>query len=120
MVEVADAVVGSLAFLGSVFVLLAGVGVLRFRDVYARMHAATKATTLGLALIGTAVAVALGEGRGKVLLAVAFVLITSPTGSHFVGRAAYRAEGVEIRLAARDDLADAVDEEAPGGRTTQV
>lgn len=101
----ADIVVGILALLGSVFVLLAGVGTLRFPDVYSRMHAATKASTLGIALIGFAGAIAIDGGRARTLLAVAFIFITAPSAAHFVGRAAYRAEHIEIESATRDDLA---------------
>lgn len=101
-----DLVVGAMALVGSVFVLLAGVGVLRFPDVYARMHAATKATTLGIGLIGIATALAVEGGRAKTLAAVAFTFVTAPTAAHFVGRAAYRAEGIAIELAGPDDLAD--------------
>lgn len=99
-----------LAVAGAVLALLAGVGVLRFGDVYARMHAATKATTLGIALVGLGAAIALDSGRSKALLAVVFIFITAPSAAHFVGRAAYRAEGIEIDLAARDDLAAMLDE----------
>jgi multicomponent Na+:H+ antiporter subunit G len=104
-----DVFVGALALVGSLFVLLSGIGVLRFPDVYARMHAATKTSTLGIALIGVATVLGLDHGRAKVLAAVAFVFITAPCAAHMVGRAAYRAEGVEIRLATQDDLAALID-----------
>ena len=104
-----DTVVGVLAIAGAVFVLLAGAGVLRFPDVYARMHAATKASTLSVALIGLATAMALDDGRAKTLVAVAFIFVTAPSAAHFVGRAAYRAEGIHIDLATRDDLAALID-----------
>lgn len=109
------AAVEVLAVAGAVFVLLAGVGALRFPDVYARMHAATKASTLGIALVGLATAVALDDGRAKTLVAVAFIFVTAPTGAHFVGRAAYRAEGIAIDLATRDDLAALIDGPDPPG-----
>ena len=99
-----------LVFVGAIFVLLAGVGVLRFPDVYARMHAATKASTLGIALIGIATTVALEGGRAKALAAVAFIFITAPSAAHFVGRTAYHAEGIEIELAGPDDLAAVIDD----------
>ncbi len=105
-----DTVVELLALIGAIFVLLAGVGVLRFPDVYARMHAATKASALGIALIGIAAAVALDEGRLKALAAVAFIFITAPSAAHFVGRTAYFAEGIDIELAGPDDLAAVIDE----------
>ena len=100
------------ALAGAVFVLLAGVGVLRFPDIYSRMHATTKVTTLGIALIGTAAAIATGPGGAKAVAAVVFIFITAPSAAHFVGRAAYRAEGVRIRLDGPDELADLSDEDA--------
>jgi len=63
-----------------------------------------------MALIGTATTVALDDGRPKALIAVVFIFLTAPSAAHLVGRAAYRAEGVEIDLAARDDLAALMDE----------
>jgi multicomponent Na+:H+ antiporter subunit G len=104
-----DSVVGVLAVAGAVLVVLAGIGTLRFPDVYARMHAATKASTLAIALIGLAGSIALDAGRAKILLAVGFIFITAPSAAHLVGRAAYRAEGVDIDLDARDDLAAMID-----------
>lgn len=105
-----DAIAGIFVVTGALLVVLAGVGVLRFPDVYARMHAATKASTLGIALMGIAAAVAIGDGRSKILLAVAFIFVTAPSAAHFVGRAAYRAEGIELRLEAGDDLAALLDD----------
>lgn len=101
-----DVIVGSLAIVGALFVLLAGVGVLRLPDLYARMHAATKATTVGIALVGIAGAIAIDGGTAKIVLAVAVIFVTAPSAAHFIGRAAYRAEGVDIRLDGRDDLGD--------------
>jgi multicomponent Na+:H+ antiporter subunit G len=105
-----DAIVGVLTIAGASLFVLAGVGMLRFPDLYSRMHAATKATALGIVLIGIAVAVALDEGRGKILLATAFILLTAPASAHFVGRAAYRVEGIELRLDGPDDLAELLDD----------
>lgn len=105
-----ETVAEALALTGAVFALLAGIGVLRFRDVYARMHAATKAATLGVALVGLGAAIAVDGGGSKALLGVVFIFITAPSAAHLVGRAAYRAEGIELDLAARDDLATMLDE----------
>ncbi len=102
-----------LVVLGGLFVLLAGVGVLRLKDVYARMHAATKAPTLGVALIALSGSAVVAEGRPQALLALAFVFITAPCAAHLVGRIAYRAEGVELDLAERDDLAEVMDDDGP-------
>lgn len=112
-----DALIGLLALLGGVLVLLAGVGVVRFEDIYSRMHAATKAPTLGALLIGIAGVVELDSGRAKLALAVVIIFVTAPVASHMIGRAAYRAEGIDVHLAAGDALADLVEgdgEPAPG------
>ncbi len=99
-----DTIVGVLAVAGAVLVLLAGVGVVRFADLYARMHAATKASTLGIGLIGIAGALSIDGGAAKILLATAIIFVTAPSAAHFIGRAAYRAEGIELRLDGPDDL----------------
>jgi len=106
-----DALAPVVAVLGATLVLLAGVGVLRFPDLYARMHAATKASTLGVGLVALAAAASLGDGRIKALVAVAFIFVTSPSAAHLVARAAYRAEGVDLDLARRDDLASLMDDD---------
>jgi multicomponent Na+:H+ antiporter subunit G len=105
-----DVVVDLLAVAGALMVLLAGLGVVRFPDLYARMHAATKASTIGIGFIGIAAATDLHGGSAKVAVAVGFIFFTAPCAAHFIGRVAYRAEGVEVDLATRDDLADLVDE----------
>lgn len=107
----ADTVIGVLAVTGALLVLLAGVGVVRFPDVYARMHAATKAATLGIALVGLAAALALDSAAPKVLVTIAFIFITAPSAAHLVGRAAYRAEGIDFDVEARDDLAEMLADE---------
>lgn len=105
-----DAIVGVLITAGALLVLIAGIGVIRFTDVYARMHAATKATTIGIALVGVAAAISLDEARAKILLAIVFIFITAPAAAHLVGRASYRAEGIDVDLGAGDDLAAMLDD----------
>lgn len=77
---------------GGFFCLVAGIGIIRLKDVFARMHAATKAGTLGLALICLGVMV-LADTWWQLIEALfvfAFMLATAPIGSHLIGRAAYR------------------------------
>lgn len=79
--------------LGGVLCFVAALGVLRMPDVYIRMHASTKAGTLGVLLVVLAL-VFVGADAGVVskgLAVVAFVLLTAPIGAHLIGRAAYRA-----------------------------
>ena len=77
---------------GGFFALAAGLGVLRLPDVLIRMHASTKAGTLGCGLILVAVAVHFGEIGivARALAAIVFLLLTAPVAAHMIGRAAYR------------------------------
>ncbi len=78
--------------LGGALTFLAALGVLRMPDVYIRMHASTKAGTLGVLLIALAL-VFVGADAGVVSKAVAvfaFVLLTAPIGAHLIARAAWR------------------------------
>lgn len=83
--------------LGAAFTLLASVGLHRFDDVFARMHAAGKASTLGLLLILLGTALRLAELGDILKLGVVAVLavITIPAGVHIIARAAWRA-GTEL------------------------
>lgn len=111
----APEVVGAVLILaGASLCLIAGIGLQRFDDVFARMHAATKAVTLGLLLVclGAALEVDSGGDRIKLLLVAALQFITAPVGAHMLGRAAYRS-GTELSEAtAIDELADAEADEA--------
>ena len=88
-----DLISGLLMALGAAFTLLASVGLHRFDDVFARMHAAGKASTLGLLLILIGVAFRL-TALGQILkLGVVAILavVTIPAGVHVIARAAWRA-----------------------------
>ena len=80
-----------LLFGGGFFMLVTALGLLRLPDLYTRMHAITKAGTLGVGLVFVAVAVFFGELSvvTRALAAVAFVLLTAPVSSHMIARAAY-------------------------------
>lgn len=80
-----------LLLIGSLFMLLAAVGILRMPDLYMRIGTSTKASTLGLVCILTAVAVHFAEmGMAtRAIATVIFVLLTAPVAAHMIGRAAY-------------------------------
>lgn len=86
-----DAVVAVLWLVGSAFALLAAVGVLRMPDVFTRMQASTKASTLGLGCLLLGAALHLADFASIVRAASigAFVLLTSPIAAHVIARAAY-------------------------------
>ena len=77
---------------GAVFILLAGVGIVRFPDIFSRMHAAAKAPALGVLLIGlgTVLVIQSVQATVAVILVIALQLITGPVGTHMIGRAVYR------------------------------
>lgn len=106
-----DVVVGVLALVGSSLVLLAAVGVLRFPDLWARVHAATKASTLGIGLVAVAGALSVDGGTAKVLLAAAAIFVTAPSAAHLVAGAAARAEGLDVELDGGTDLGSMVDDD---------
>jgi multicomponent Na+:H+ antiporter subunit G len=105
----AAAVLGAAMLLaGSVLTLLGAVGLHRFPDVFARMHAATKPATLGVVLVLVGAAIAIGDFAvsSTLILIAALQFITAPVGAHMVGRAAYRA-GTELSPATViDELAE--------------
>ena len=80
-----------LALLGAMFVLISAVGVNRFDDVLARLHALSKASTLGVLLIFTGAAVNLRSLNDitSVVLAGVLHLLASPPASSMISRAAY-------------------------------
>lgn len=77
---------------GGLFCFASGLGILRFPDVFMRMHAATKAGTLGLIFLVAALALVSGELDVvvKAILVSVFMILTTPVGSHLIGRAAFR------------------------------
>jgi multicomponent Na+:H+ antiporter subunit G len=90
--SVGDWIASLLLLTGTGFALLGAIGLQRFPDVFARMHAATKPVTLGLAfaLLGAALVKEDFPSAVKLLLAAALQFITAPVGAHMIGRAAYR------------------------------
>ena len=89
MVEI---LMAALVLLGGFFCFVAGLGVLRLPDVLIRMHASTKAGTLGSGLILVAVAIYFADTATttRAVATILFLLITAPVAAHMIGRAAYR------------------------------
>jgi multicomponent Na+:H+ antiporter subunit G len=98
----------ALALFGCLLTLLAAVGVVRFPDVLARMHALTKASTLGLVLVVVGGAVTLHHPNDvtSLLLAGALQVLTLPVAANMMSRATYRAEGIRHEVDVVDELAE--------------
>ena len=88
---ISDIVVGLMLLVGATFVLTASIGVLRFPDVYTRMHSASKAGTLGSGVVLLALGIYSAELSvfSRALAGIAFFLLTAPISAHLIARAAY-------------------------------
>ncbi|WP_221584696.1 monovalent cation/H(+) antiporter subunit G [Microbacterium sp. G2-8] len=108
LLEIASLV---LVLCGALLCLTAAIGLLRFRDVPSRLHAATKPQVLGLLLIAIGIALSL-QSWAVVAFVVPVVLIqmaTAPLAAHMVGRQAYRNGSIDRTNLVIDELADDAD-----------
>jgi len=86
-----------LLLLGSFLCLMAALGIVRLPDALTRMHAATKAGTLGVGLLVFAEVVRYHD-LGISLRAATIIfllLLTTPVAAHLIGRASYLS-GVQL------------------------
>jgi multicomponent Na+:H+ antiporter subunit G len=76
--------------IGTGFMLVASIGILRFPDFYIRMSAITKATSLGLGFIlgGAAVYFNTLEVILKAAAILFFIVLTSPISAYIIAKAA--------------------------------
>ncbi len=112
MSEIAASV---LLLIGLAFTLIGSLGLVRLPDVYTRMHAPTKATTVGVSCMLAAAALTIpGSPLAiglKAFLVIAFLFLTAPIAAHVLARAA-RATGAPPTPATRDELPPAAVERA--------
>jgi multicomponent Na+:H+ antiporter subunit G len=78
-----------LVLIGSLFLLLSAIGLLRMPDVYNRIQAGTKATTLGTILVLSGIALYHPLWSGKIAVLLLFIILTNPVSSHVLARAAH-------------------------------
>lgn len=85
--------------IGIGLMVVAGIGILRFPDIFLRMSAVTKAATVGTSLILLATAFYFGRfdlsSTSRVLAIIFFIFLTAPVSAHMIGRAAY-SDGVPL------------------------
>jgi len=109
--DVLDGIALLFLLVGALLSLAAGVGLLRFPDAIARMHATTKPQIFGLALILAAIAL---QSRSwatvlTVLPVLVFQMLTAPISAHMVGRAGYRTGVLRRDRILVDELEQAVE-----------
>ena len=103
-----------LVLLGTSFMLIAAIGVVRLPDVWMRMHASTKSATFGVGCMALAVAASHLRELGvdmRALIIIGFVFQTAPVAAHMIGRAAYRKGVKPWRGTTRDELKGRYDPE---------
>ncbi len=85
--------IAALMILGTFLVFVAGVGLVRFPDVFCRMHAAGKAGTLGITFIILSSVICFAGTDNSILvrglLAIFFQFLTTPTATHLLARSSY-------------------------------
>ena len=91
---------------GSFFCLVGGIGLLRLPDFYSRMHGSGITDTLGagLVLAGLMIQGGFSLVTVKLIMVLAFLLLTSPTATHAIAKAAFTS-GVEPQLAEEEERA---------------
>lgn len=97
---------GILLVIASLFALTAAIGLVRLPDLYTRMHAASKAGTLGSCVMLIALAIHADNGAValRAMAGVAFFLLTAPISAHLLAKAAHAAGHALWPGSVRDDL----------------
>jgi multicomponent Na+:H+ antiporter subunit G len=109
---------GIVTVAGAVFLMLGALGIVRMPDLYNRMQAGTKATTLGNLLALGGMAILRPDWLPKIALIALFVLMTNPISSHALARAAHRCGMPLASRSVKDDLVEhSAGAEADGCRT---
>ena len=92
--------------LGALFVLVSAIGILRLPDLYMRMHATTKTTSMGITGILIAVMILFPDFSTilKGLLIIVFIYLTTPLGAHMIAKAGIMLNIKKWKRYVRDDI----------------
>lgn len=92
MTELQNILAIILVSIGAFFMFIGSLGIIRLPDFYSRTHAIGKSDTLGIMLVLSGIAVYEGftVTSIKLVIAIIFIALANPTGSHAIARAAYR------------------------------
>ncbi|WP_088329169.1 Na+/H+ antiporter subunit G [Lacimicrobium sp. SS2-24] len=119
-----ELLISVLLILGGVFVLVGSIGLIRLKDLYVRLHAPTKATTLGLGgiLLGSMVYMSHQHGYLTIheLLITLFLVITAPVTAHILAKVAMHHEVPMMkRTRNAEHVSTARKQQAPGDTKDQ-
>ena len=106
-----------LAAIGVIFMLISAVGLLRLPDVFSRMHAAGKASTVGVSCLLLAAGVHFWNHDlfFRMLLLIALIFATAPISTSAMARAAYKTgsrKGMHLQI---DEMGDKELAQSAGG-----
>jgi multicomponent Na+:H+ antiporter subunit G len=87
--EILEIIGAIFTLVGSIFLLLGSLGLIRMPDVFNRIQAGTKASTLGTIMSLFGIGLISLDMIGKIILLIVFILITNPVSSHLLARAAH-------------------------------
>lgn len=112
METVLEVLVFVFAVAGTAFILVSSIGILRMPDLMTRMHASSKAGTLGAILVMAAVAFHFPEGDVTVraVLIILFLFLTASVAAHAIARAGYFS-GVKLIESTRVEMGEHHEEE---------
>ncbi|MFO7940250.1 MAG: monovalent cation/H(+) antiporter subunit G [Bacteroidales bacterium] len=84
-----ELLISFLVLFGSMFMLIAAIGLMRFRNVYSRLHATTKSTSFGVLMLILGVAFFFFEVwvLVKAALIIVFIYLTAPLAAHSIAKA---------------------------------
>ena len=96
---------------GALLMLLGALGVLRLPDLYMRVSASTKASTLGVGFTLLSLAIHFNELgiTSRALATIGFIIITAPVAAHLISRAAYLVDDPLWKGSIVDELKDRID-----------
>ena len=108
MIDVFHIVAALSLVVGAGFSLLAALGLVRFPDLYTRIHAASKAGVVGAGFILIALALIAFDFSIilRALVAIAFLLLTSPVSAHLLARATYLTRGKPAEITKTNEMKD--------------
>ncbi|MBC2775592.1 monovalent cation/H(+) antiporter subunit G [Rhizobium sp. AQ_MP] len=95
-----------LTVVGALFSLIAAIGLNRLPDLYTRMHAASKAGTVGSGLLLLAVGLHAADVAtfGRAVAGIVFFVLTAPISAHLLARAAHKVGYKLSAVSVRDDM----------------
>jgi multicomponent K+:H+ antiporter subunit G len=100
-----DVIVSVLLLIGSIFIVVGAIGLIRLPDFFMRLHGPTKSTTLGVGglLLAASVDAIKRDFRPREILILFFLFVTAPVSAFLLGQA-----GLCRRVASRTPLPDPV------------